>query len=130
MTTMPKKDAIFHQFVTAIPLRDEMEPKTLYISIPLRIANHLCICGCGTESPTPLAPTEWSMTFNGESVSLYPSIGNQKMDCQSHYWIKGGQAIWIPDRPMQEEPHKRPQGIMSLIKRIMAKSTWKCPFQG
>ena len=125
MTVMPRKDAICHQFVTAIPVRDEMEPKTLYISIPLRIANHLCICGCGTESPTPLAPTEWSMTFDGESVSLHPSIGNQKMDCKSHYWIKGGQAIWIVDRSMREESRKQPKSIMAVIKRITAKSAWR-----
>ena len=123
MTTTPKKDTIIHQFVTAIPPRTEMEPKTLYISIPLRIANHLCICGCGTESPTPLAPTEWRMTFDGESVSLAPSIGNQRMNCRSHYWIKGGQAIWVPDRPVRREP--KATGIMKVIRHIMTKGTWK-----
>ena len=65
------------------------------------------------------------MTFNGETVSLHPSIGNQKMDCQSHYWIKGGQAIWIPDRPMRRESGNQPKGIMTRIKRMITKSTWK-----
>ena len=130
VTNATRKDAIVHQFVTAFPPREEMEPKTLYVSIPFRMANHLCICGCGTESPTPLAPTEWSMTFDGESVSLHPSIGNQNMDCQSHYWIKGGQAIWIPNRLMLGELDKKPKGIMSLIRRIMTKSAWKRLFQG
>ena len=123
MTVTSRKDAIIHQFVTAIPPRHNMETKTLYISIPLRIANHLCICGCGIESPTPLAPTEWSMTFDGESVSLAPSIGNQKMNCRSHYWIKGGQAIWVPDQPTRREP--KATGIMKVIRHIMTKGTRK-----
>lgn len=120
MKTTSKRDVVTHQFVSGIPARSKMEAKTLYISIPLRIANHLCICGCGTETPTPLDPDEWSMTFNGESVTLEPSIGNQKMKCQSHYWIKCGQAIWIPDHPVRKTHDKIRKGIMAAFRRIIS----------
>jgi hypothetical protein len=43
---------------------------------------------------TPLAPTEWSLTFDGETVSLDPSVGNWSLDCQSHYWIRRDTARW------------------------------------
>ncbi|GJL65863.1 MAG: hypothetical protein NPIRA05_08340 [Nitrospirales bacterium] len=45
-------------------------------------------------SLTPLFPTDWKLIFEGQSVSLDPSIGNWSFDCQTHYWIKRNQAIW------------------------------------
>jgi len=32
---------------------------------------------------TPLSPTGWSLIFDGETVSLYPSIGNWNFPCRS-----------------------------------------------
>ena len=37
---------------------------------------HSCCCGCGEEVVAPLTPTDWKMTFDGETTSLRPSIGN------------------------------------------------------
>jgi hypothetical protein len=34
------------------------------------------------------------MTFDGETVSLNPSIGNWSLPCKSHYWIRKGQIRW------------------------------------
>lgn len=51
---------------------------------------------------TPLAPTDWSMIFDGESVSLRPSVGNWYLACRSHYIIRNGRVIeapsWSEDR--------------------------------
>jgi hypothetical protein len=33
-------------------------------------------------------------TYDGEAVSLYPSIGNWSFRCQSHYWIQDNQVRW------------------------------------
>lgn len=74
-----------HKFVELIP--DALEPGVLYISITYATAIHLCVCGCGNEVVTPLSPTDWSLTFNGETVSLEPSIGNWSFACKSHYFI-------------------------------------------
>lgn len=75
-----------HKFVEFIP--DRIEDGILYISIQYCTAIHKCVCGCGNEVVTPLSPTDWKLTFDGKTVSLYPSIGNWNFDCQSHYWIK------------------------------------------
>lgn len=81
-----------HEFVSSIP--DRLEEGVLYISLPYATAVHNCACGCRHEVVTPLSPTDWSMTFNGETVSLSPSIGNWSFPCRSHYWIEGGRVVW------------------------------------
>lgn len=78
-----------HRFVEFIP--QNVEDGILYISIEYCTAIHKCVCGCGNEVVTPISPSDWKLTFNGKSVSLYPSIGNWNFDCQSHYWIKNNQ---------------------------------------
>lgn len=74
-----------HKFVEFIP--DYLEEGTIYISIPFCTALHKCVCGCGNEVVTPLSPTDWELNFNGETISLSPSIGNWNFPCKSHYWI-------------------------------------------
>lgn len=34
------------------------------------------------------------MKFNGEAVSISPSIGNWSFACQSHYILDGGRVHW------------------------------------
>lgn len=80
-----------HRFVQHIP--DHMEPGVLYISMEYGTAAHRCCCGCGEEVVTPFTPTDWKMTFDGETVSLRPSIGNWNLPCRSHYVIERGQVI-------------------------------------
>ncbi|HOZ98262.1 MAG TPA: DUF6527 family protein [Niabella sp.] len=74
-----------HRFVDSIPAH--IEDNVLYISIPFCTAIHNCVCGSGKEVVTPLSPTDWQLTFDGKTVSLYPSIGNWNFDCHSHYFI-------------------------------------------
>ncbi len=80
------------EFVESAP--DLLKERTLYISIPYSTALHLCPCGCNEEVVTKIAPHRWRMTYDGESISLYPSIGNWSLPCQSHYWIKKNRIIW------------------------------------
>lgn len=82
------------EFVEFIP--DQLETGVLYISIDFATAAHKCACGCGTEVITPLGPTDWSLIFDGVSVSLDPSIGNWSFPCRSHYWIKRNNIRWAP----------------------------------
>lgn len=81
-----------HKFVEQIP--EEIEEGTLYISIPFETAIHKCCCGCLQEVVTPLSPTDWSLTFDGETVSLSPSIGNWSFPCKSHYFIRKSRIRW------------------------------------
>lgn len=83
---------ISHVFVDRIPtVREE---RTLYVSIPFATAVHNCMCGCGTKVVTPLSPPQWRIMFDGESVSLWPSIGNSGLACRSHYVIERDQVRW------------------------------------
>jgi hypothetical protein len=80
-----------HQFVTNIPRA--LDPGVIYVSIEYATAAHACCCGCGEEVITPLSPTDWRMTFDGETISLWPSIGNWNFVCRSHYVIERSRII-------------------------------------
>lgn len=83
---------IEHVFVDRIPtVRRE---RTLYVSILFATAVHNCMCGCGTKVVTPLSPPQWKMIFDGETVSLWPSIGNSGLTCRSHYVIEQDHVHW------------------------------------
>lgn len=87
-------------FVKFIP--ELLEDGIIYISIDYRTAIHNCVCGCGNKVVTPFTPTDWELTFNGETVSLSPSIGNWSFDCRSHYWIKRGKIQWAGQWSQEE----------------------------
>jgi Family of unknown function (DUF6527) len=89
---MPPDIPFKHEFVEYVPA--EPEAGTLYVSIPFATAVHKCACGCGQEVVTPLSPTDWQLTFDGQKVSLNPSIGNWSFPCQSHYWITRDRVRW------------------------------------
>ena len=87
-----KQFTVTHEFVESIP--DELQDGRLYVSIPFATAAHKCCCGCGNEVITPLSPTAWALTFDGETVSLEPSIGSWSLPCKSHYWITRNEVTW------------------------------------
>lgn len=79
-------------FVEEVPR--ELEAGKLFISIPYATAVHLCPCGCGNEVVTTLHPARFSMTYDGETVSLHPSVGNSSLLCRSHYFIDENLVRW------------------------------------
>jgi len=86
-------------FVEEIPRN--FEPGKLYISIEYTTVAHLCACGCGNEVVTPLHPARWTLTYDGERVSLWPSVGSWNLPCRSHYVIKRNKVQWA--RPWSDE---------------------------
>lgn len=88
---MMRHQHLEHRFVRNVPR--ELDPGVLYISMDYATAVHACCCGCGERVVTPFTPTDWAMTFDGESVTLNPSVGNWNQDCRSHYVIKRGRVI-------------------------------------
>lgn len=86
-------------FVEEIP-RD-LERSKLYISIDYTTVTHLCACGCDSEVVTPLHPARWALTYDGERVSLWPSVGSWNLLCRSHYVIKHNKVQWA--RPWSDE---------------------------
>jgi hypothetical protein len=89
-----------HEFVEFIP--EELEEKTVYISIPYASATHKCCCGCGEKVVTPITPTDWQLIFDGETISLDPSIGSWSSKCKSHYWIRKNRTKWAENWTSEE----------------------------
>ena len=89
---MPQNIKLRHEFVEYIP--DGLEDGTIYVSVAFATAVHSCCCGCGSKVVTPLSPRGWKLTFDGETISLHPSIGNWSFECQSHYWIDRDNVEW------------------------------------
>ncbi|MGJ5196555.1 DUF6527 family protein [Bradyrhizobium sp. SZCCHNR1082] len=83
-----------HRFVETMP--DSIDPGVLYLSMEYATATHRCCCGCGEEVVTPFSPAQWQMSFDGDAVSLHPSIGNWNLRCRSHYVISAGRVIEAP----------------------------------
>lgn len=97
---MRSRRRVAHEFVEYIP--DRLEDGTLYVSIGFATVVHLCVCGCGNEVVTPLSPVDWRLTFDGETITLYPSIGNWSFPCRSHYWIEQSEVVWAPAWTQEE----------------------------
>ena len=72
----------------------QLEEGYLYVSLRYRTVAHLCACGCGVEVNTPLHPTGWAITYDGVTVSLWPSVGNWSEECRSHYLIEQNIVRW------------------------------------
>jgi hypothetical protein len=89
---MRRQRVLRHEFVELIP--DELTEGTIYVCIGLATVVHKCCCGCGNEVVTPLSPTDWKLTHDGETITLHPSIGNWSFGCRSHYWIRNNRVTW------------------------------------
>ncbi len=112
------------RFVKGVPR--ELEPGVLYVSMEYGTVVHSCCCGCGHEVVTPLTPTDWRLTFDGETISIWPSVGNWNLPCKSHYVIKGNLVIeaapW--DKDMIEAEQKRDKAVKA---KFYAHSTESIP---
>ena len=109
-----------HEFVENIP--EKLENGIVYISITYSTVAHLCACGCKNEVFTPLSPTDWKLTFDGESVSLYPSIGNWGFACKSHYWIKNNVVEWSKSWTKKQVDAGRFQDRVDKVEYYSSKS--------
>jgi hypothetical protein len=80
------------RFVEFIP--ENIQDGVIYVSIECVVAIHKCACGCGQKVVTPFTPTDWKLTYDGETISLNPSIGNWSYPCRSHYIIHNSSVVW------------------------------------
>lgn len=83
------------EYVEQVP--DNINEGILYISEKYNTAIHLCACGCGAETVTPLSAGEWTLTKINDSVTLRPSIGNFKGQnhYHAHYYITDSKIQWL-----------------------------------
>jgi len=108
-------DTLRPDFVSSFPTA--MTPGILYISLEYRTCGHLCCCGCEQEVITPLSPAQWSLTYDGENISLSPSIGNWALPCRSHYWICKGKVHWSRRYSPAEIADNRERDRRQLIRQ-------------
>ena len=89
----------------------ELSEGKLYVSLEFRTTAHLCGCGCGTKVVLKLGPKHWSVILDGETVSMYPSVGNWQLPCRSHYWIRNGRILqagkWSEAKVLRERRKTR-----------------------
>lgn len=83
------------EFVTSFPT--PMERGVIYVSTEYNNCGHLCACGCDQEVFTPLSPAQWTLTYDGENITMHPSIGNWSQPCRSHYFVHRGHIRWARD---------------------------------
>jgi Family of unknown function (DUF6527) len=91
---MIRHTTLEHRFVDSFPER--LDSGLLYVSLEFGSVAHSCCCGCGEEVVTPLTPTDWNITYDGETVTLHPSVGSWTLPCRSHYVIRRGRVIEAP----------------------------------
>lgn len=89
---MSRVETIVPDFVEYMP--PALAAGVLYISIEHRVTKHLCACGCGEVVVLPLHPGQWALTFDGETITMSPSVGNVGQSCRSHYFIRAGRIVW------------------------------------
>lgn len=112
---------MIHKFVEFLPAKFEAD--TLYVSMEYKTVAHSCCCGCGEEVVTPITPNDWSLTYNGKDISLYPSIGNWDFKCRSHYWIKNNNVIWAENWTEKQIENTKKLDVIRKHKYYENKST-------
>jgi hypothetical protein len=119
-----------HKFVTSVPRI--LEDGVIYISVEYATAIHKCCCGCGNEVVTPFSPADWKLIFDGETISLYPSIGNWNLKCQSHYWITESKVVWATKWNKKRIAAVRKKDVMDTERKFKEKgqgSFWERVFK-
>ena len=104
---MGKLNRITHRFVQRVP--SPLEDGVVYVSIEFGTVIHKCCCGCGDKVVTPLTPTDWTLIYDGQSISLKPSIGRWSATCRSHYWIERNHVRWEPSWPQEPAREAKPR---------------------
>lgn len=104
------------QFVETVP--SELKDGILYICISCNVIVHKCACGCGEKTVTPIDQKYgWKMNYDGQTITLRPSIGNFSIPCQSHYYITENRVEWL-EKYQQKDTKK---GLFEFIKKFFKK---------
>lgn len=104
------------EIVDKIP--SNLKDGILYVCISCNVIVHRCACGCGERTVTPIDKKYgWKMIYDGQSITLRPSIGNFSIPCQSHYYITENKVEWL-ESYLQNNTEN---GLFELIRRFLKK---------
>ncbi|MCD8361506.1 MAG: hypothetical protein LUC98_00885 [Lachnospiraceae bacterium] len=114
-------DQILPEFVEEIP--QNVEDGYLYLCLPYNAVIHRCACGCGEIISTPLDKSYgWVMQYDGEAVTLSPSVGNGAYKCRSHYYIRENRIVWLDKREKHTTDHS--PRFFRKIEKILRRLRW------
>jgi Family of unknown function (DUF6527) len=91
--------------VTEVP--EHPEAGVLYVSVEYATTLHLCACGCGHEIVLGISPNDWRICWDGQTVSVYPSVGSWSLPCRSHYFIRRNRIRWARSWSDEEIAYNR-----------------------
>lgn len=94
------------EFVEWMP--DRIDEGILYITMKYHTVVHKCPCGCENNVVTSITPKSWLLTYDGDSISLSPSISNVHLKCRSHYWIKNSEIKFASREQIVEQSKEKP----------------------
>ena len=110
-------------------LPEVMERGKVYISIKHRLTEHLCACGCKAEVSLPLGRSDWRIEYDGETVSLRPSVGNWRLPCGSHYIIRESRTqwcrAWSPEEVIAGRIRDRQKKEWDIKRKLKERVWWK-----
>lgn len=65
----------------------DLKQNCIYISRRYKTSVHLCLCGCGNISVTPLNKDGWNLIEFNDKITFTPSILNTNCPNKYHYII-------------------------------------------
>ena len=89
---MRRQKVLRPEFVQSIPTGSR-KPGEIVVSCRYNVASFLCPCGCGAAMDIIFRPYRWRMEWDGEHLSICPSISSPRLACKSHYWITRNEVI-------------------------------------
>lgn len=102
------------EIVDKIPY--ELKNGILYVCLRCNVIVHMCACGCGEKTVTPIDKKfGWVMKYDGQAITLKPSIGNFSIPCRSHYYITDNNVEWLDS--YQQKDYKK--GLFKRIKQLL-----------
>ena len=112
------------EFCDTIPKK--INEGILYICINCNVIVHKCACGCGEKTVTPLDKINgWTMKYDGQSVTLRPSIGNFNFNCKSHYFITENRVEWLKDNVYYNKEAEYKLNIIQKIVKYVKKEKYR-----
>lgn len=116
------------RFVDTIPQAGDIKDGHLYLSLKYNITMHRCPSGCGQLVPLPLSPADWSLSYDGETVSLSPSVGNGILACHSHYFIQNSNIVWATDMSVGQTRQQQVADTEALKRHANSSKPRQSPF--
>ena len=104
------------RFVEQIP-PGKRESGVILVCIKYGVMSLACPCGCGLTMDLSIEPHRWRIEWDGEHLSVCPSVSSSGLPCRSHYWIQSNRIEWC--RPISHAAERRKERIEDEARRAV-----------